>query len=67
MKKVRHFCILAFTRKEFKKRGSTFSPKNVPDSFVDEIIEKIQNRYSNLEILPRKGSQDDYDIREGIE
>lgn len=41
--------------------------KNVPDSFVDEITEEIQNRYPNLEILPRKGNQDDYDIREGIE
>lgn len=41
--------------------------KNVPGSFVDEITEEIQNRDPNLEILPRKGNQDVYDIRGGIE
>ena len=59
MKKVRHFCILAFFLEEDFKREALL--------FLDEITEEIQNRYPNLEILPRKGNQDDYDIREGIE
>ena len=56
-----------FLEKDFKREALIFFLKNVPDSFVYEITEEIQNRYPNLEILPRKGNQDDYDIREGIE
>ena len=58
MKKVRHFLSSLLLEKNLKRKALLF---------LDEIIEKIQNRYPNLEILPRKGNQDDYDIREGIE
>ncbi len=50
-----------------KERLYFFTGKNVTDSLTNEITAEIQKRYPNLEILPRKGNQDVYDIMGGID
>lgn len=56
MKRSDIFGFSLFLEKDLKRKALLFHQKNVPDSFVDEITEEIQNRDPNLEILPRKGN-----------